>query len=479
MPSIPPASQNPPLDVASSLRRARTVLADELKALSEIERELFWLRASEQASHFAGPLRTLYGQYDIDTLMIEALRVAAHVAVCRPKALRALDQRRAEVPDWFQRPNMIGYVAYCDRFGGTISGVRNKIDYLKELGVGYFHLMSVIRPRDGANDGGFAVLDYCDVDPALGSLSDLADLATELRAADISLCVDLVMNHTAAEHEWAKRAQAGDKHYQDYYLMYPDRTLPDQWEEHLPEVFPELAPGNFTWDACVKKWVWTTFNNYQWDLNYANPDVLLEMASIMGFLANVGIEVLRLDAVAFTWKRMGTDCQNQPEAHLIAQVLRALLAIGAPATICKAEAIVGPDQLVPYLGAHQVEGRRVERQECELAYQNQLMVMLWSSLATRKADLITHAHLRMKAAPSSTAWCTYIRCHDDIGWAIDDADAGAAMNNGASHRRFLSEFYRWACASRRGGNRSWCEAPTAVVCGSARFRRHPIAVYGR
>ncbi len=438
MSSIPPASGLPPLDGALLLDRAKLALANELKALPPDSCELFWLRVGEALPRLLPPLRALYGQLDLDHLTIELLRSAARTAASRPEALRHLDVQRAITPDWFQRPDMIGYVAYAKQFGGSIVGVGKHLDYLNELGVGYFHLMSVIRPREGANDGGFAVVDYCDVDPDLGTLADLSALATSLRERGVSLCIDLVMNHAAAEHEWARKAEAGDPKYRDYFITYPDRELPDQWEACLPEVFPEMAPGNFTWNEPMKRWVWTTFNTYQWDLNYANPDVVIEMSRVMGFLANVGVEVLRLDAVAFTWKRMGTDCQNQPEAHLIVQVLRSILEVGAPATICKAEAIVGPDQLVPYLGAHD----RVVRRECELAYHNQLMVMLWSSLASRDAGLMTHAMSRMRAAPSTTAWCTYVRCHDDIGWAVDDRDAASAMVGGASHRQFLAQFYR-------------------------------------
>ncbi len=442
MRSIPPAGQVPPLDQQTLVRRARAELQTELKALTDAEQSRFWDRAHDQLPQLIATLRALYGSFDLDVVVTEALRVAATTAGERPDELRLLDLHRSAQPDWFQRPDMIGYVAYCKQFAGTISGVQQRIGYLQELGVRYLHLMSVIRPREGANDGGFAVLDYCDVDPALGTLADFTDLAAHLRAADISLCIDFVMNHTAAEHEWARRAIQGDKHYQNYYITYPDRTQPDQYELSLPEVFPEIAPGNFTWSEPLGRWVWTTFNSYQWDLNWANPCVLVEMAAVMGFLANAGVEILRLDAVAFTWKRLGTDCQNQPEAHLIAQALRCILAIGAPATILKAEAIVGPDQLVPYLGTHHVEGVRVERQECELAYHNQLMVMLWSSIASRKADLVTHSHLRMQSAPANTAWCTYVRCHDDIGWAVTDRDAGSAMVSGAAHRGFLAQFFR-------------------------------------
>ncbi len=417
---------------------ARSTLAELLASLTPGDLDAFWLRVQERLGDALGPLDALYGRtHDVTALALELMRRAALAAVARSDELRRLDHDREIRPDWFQRSTMIGYVAYAEQFAGTLQGVAERIGYLRELDVSYLHLMSVIRPREGANDGGFAVADYRNVDPMLGTIDDLATLASSLREQKISLCVDLVMNHTAAEHEWAQRARAGEQRFRDFYLIYPDRSMPNQWERTLPQVFPELAPGNFTWDEGVKGWVWTTFNTFQWDLNYANPDVVVEMFDNMAFLANQGVEVLRLDAVAFTWKRMGTDCQNQPEAHLIVQVLRACLAMAAPATICKAEAIVGPDELVPYLGAHDVV-----RRECELAYNNQLMVMLWSSVATRDVGLMTHAMSRMKTPPSSTAWCTYIRCHDDIGWAITDQDAAAAMVGGATHRQFLTRFFR-------------------------------------
>ncbi len=488
MRSIPPAGQVPPLDVPLLIERARDSLGMHLKALTDSEQTRFWDRVQDHLPSLVAVFRALYGSFDLDVVVHEALRVAAVTAGQRPEELKALDLRRAAQPDWFQRPDMIGYVAYCEQFGGSIDGVAKHVPYLHDLGVRYFHLMSVIRPREGANDGGFAVLDYCDVDPSLGTFENFVELAAQLRSADISLCIDFVMNHTAAEHEWAQRAIDGDKHYLDYYITFPDRVLPDRFETSLPEVFPEMAPGNFTWCEPLQRWVWTTFNNYQWDLNWANPSVLVEMAGIMGFLANAGVEVLRLDAVAFTWKRLGTDCQNQPEAHLIAQALRSIMAIAAPATILKAEAIVGPDQLVPYLGTHHIDGVRVERQECELAYHNQLMVMLWSSLATRQADLITHAHLRMQSAPSNTAWCTYVRCHDDIGWAVTDQDAQSAMVGGASHRSFLAQFFRGDFASSFAEGVAFSSNPetgdertcgtAAALCGidAARRSGDPIAL---
>ncbi|MCB9445123.1 MAG: alpha-amylase, partial [Ardenticatenaceae bacterium] len=333
---------------------------------------------------------------------------------------------------------MVGYVAYPERFSPdhTLNGIAGKIPYLKELGVTYFHLMPLLQPRLGQNDGGYAVMDYRQVKSELGTMADLAGLAGQLRQNDVSLCIDLVCNHTAKEHEWAQKAMAGDPVYQDYYLTFPDRTLPDQYEQTVREIFPEFKAGSFTYYEQMGRWVWTTFNEFQWDLNYSNPAVFAEMLDILLFLANQGVEVLRLDAVAFMWKRMGTDCENQPEAHAILQAFRALSRMAAPGLLLKAEAIVPPPQLVPYLGIGEATNK-----ECEVAYHNVFMVMLWSSLAERKVALMTHALQKMPAIPSSTSWLTYIRCHDDIGWAVTEEDAAAVGLNGYLHRSFLSDFY--------------------------------------
>ncbi len=295
--------------------------------------------------------------------------------------------------------------------------------------------MPLLQPRDGDSDGGYAVADYGAVDPRLGSMAELEVLAAELHGRGMALCIDLVLNHTAREHEWARKALAGDPGYREMFLVYPDRTMPDAYEATLPEVFPDTAPGSFT-EVPGLGWVWTTFHDYQWDLNYANPAVFRQMLAIMLALANRGVDVLRLDAAPFLWKRLGTDCQNQPEAHLLLQAFRALTRLAAPGLVLKAEAIVGPEMLVQYLGAHDRY-----QPECDLAYDNQLMVMLWSTLATRDVRLAGNALSRRRPAPAPTAWVSYLRCHDDIGWAVSDADAAAAGLGGFEHRRFLTEFF--------------------------------------
>lgn len=381
---------------------------------------------------FSG-LAAIYPEELVDTLA----RVVDLIVTTTQQRSRHLRERDLNRPsDWFQSHEAIGYVAYTDLFAGDLQGVRTHIDYLRDLGVTYLHLMPLLQPRPEPNDGGYAVMDYRNVRPDLGSMADLAELATNLHESNIALTLDLVLNHVAEEHEWAVKARAGDPKFRNYFYIYPDRTMPDRFEATLPEVFPAFAPGNFTWNDDVHGWVWTTFNTWQWDVNWSNPDVFCEFVDIIGFLANQGVDCLRLDAIAFTWKREGTNCQNQPEVHQLTQALRAFTRIAAPSTIFKAEAIVGPNEVRAYLGEGEHAGK-----VSDMAYHNSLMVQIWSALAARDARLLVHALNAFAATPSTTAWATYLRCHDDIGWAIDDADAAAMGWSGFGHRNFLADFY--------------------------------------
>ncbi len=403
--------------------------------------DIFWLRFERYFEDIYYPTQDLYGDRPDFPEQVDALfehMVEAYEA--RPEPLRLLDLERQFTSDWFERSNMVGYVCYPDLFAGTLKGVREKVSYFEELGVTYLHLMPLLNPRPAPNDGGYAVMDYRSVKPELGTMEDLKALATDLRERGISLCVDLVINHTAKEHEWAQRAMAGEEKYLEYYYTFPDRTLPDVYEQTLPEIFPDEAPGSFTWYPDMAgngRWVWTTFMEYQWDLNYTNPNVFREMMDIMFFLVNQGVDVLRLDAVPFMWKRIGTNCQNQPEVFKLIQIFRGLMRIVAPAVIFKAEAIVPPDQLQQYVGVKTTVGK-----QCELAYNNQLMVMLWSALATHKATLLPyvfHKHTPPLLIDSSPI--NYLRNHDDIGWAMADEDLAAIGEDPFLHRQFLNQFY--------------------------------------
>jgi amylosucrase len=366
----------------------------------------------------------------------EVVKVISSVHGARKPALRQRDLERSYRPDWFQSNDALGYVCYVDLFAGDLAALRGRVDYLKDLGVTYLHLMPLLTPRPGANDGGYAVMDYRSVRSDLGTMAQLSILADELHQAGISLTLDLVLNHVAKEHEWAMKAKAGDARYRDYFFIYPDRTIPDQYEKTLPEIFPTFAPGNFTWNPEVSGWVWTTFNEYQWDVNWANPNLFLEYLDVIGFLSNNGADCIRLDAIAFIWKRLGTDSQNQPEVHAITQALRSAVRIFSPSTIFKAEAIVGPKDLVNYLGQGEHAGK-----VSDIAYHNSLMVQIWSALASRDGRLLSTALGTFAPVPTNAAWATYLRCHDDIGWAIDDSDTAKLLVVGAEHRKFLADFY--------------------------------------
>ncbi len=383
--------------------------------------------------------RGLEEVYDLAAVLPRVVDVVAAAHAARSSALRAHDRARVLRPDWFQEPGVLGYAAYAERFAGTLQGVRERLPYLRELGVTYLHLMPLLQPRPAPNDGGYAVADYRAVRADLGHMADLAQLCTALHEQGMTLTLDLVLNHVAREHDWAQRARAGQERYRRYFLLFPDRTLPDAYERTLPEVFPDFAPGSFTWDDDAAAWVWTTFNSWQWDLDWTNPDVFCEFAEIVLYLANQGVDCLRLDAIAFVWKRMGTSCQNQPEVHAITQALRAVAHIVAPSVVFKAEAIVGPDQLVRYLGTGAHAGR-----VSDLAYHNSLMVQLWSALATRDVRLLVQSLSQFPPKATTTAWATYLRCHDDIGWAVADSDAAAVGWDGHAHRVFLSDFYSGA-----------------------------------
>ncbi len=381
-------------------------------------------------------LTRVFGPDQAEQTTDQLLEIARVAYGQRSTELRRLDERRLAQPDWFQLPSMVGYAVYADRFAGDLAGVGAQAPYLRDLGIGYLHLMPLLTPRPTPNDGGYAVADYRSVREDLGTVDDLAALTATLRSQGISLCLDLVLNHVAREHAWATAARAGDPGKRDYFYVFADRKIPDAYEATLPEVFPDFAPGNFTWDDELAGWVWTTFNDYQWDVNWSNPTVLCEYADIILTLANLGVEVFRLDAIAFLWKRLGTDCQNQPEVHDLTQALRTVARIACPAVLFKAEAIVAPAELPAYLGVGEHAGK-----VSDLAYHNSLMVQIWSMLASGEVGLATHALQGLPQPPDTTAWVTYVRCHDDIGWAVSDEDAHAVGLNPWQHRRFLSDWY--------------------------------------
>jgi amylosucrase len=424
--------------LALSLARLRPRLEAAFRAEPGADPALWDAFVTRLNRHFPalfGPLFALYGdRYDFFFHLERVLLLALRSWLDRPADLRDLDARREADPVWFLAERMVGATGYVDRFAGDLAGLRAKLPYLRELGVTYLHLMPLFEAPAANSDGGYAVSSYRQVNPALGTMDQLADLAAELRRQGISLALDFVFNHTSDEHAWALDLLDGgdpDDEETSAYLTFPDRALPDAYGRTLRDIFPETRPGSFTYRADLGRWVWTTFYGFQWDLNYANPTVFWRMAGELLFLANRGVEVLRLDAVAFVWKKLGTPSESLPEAHQVVRAYNALARIAAPALLFKSEAIVHPDEVASYIAP----------EECQLSYDPLLMALLWEALATRDARLLRQSLSHRLAVPPGCAWVNYVRGHDDIGWTFDDGDAAAVGINGFDHRRFLNAFY--------------------------------------
>ncbi len=403
-----------------------------LKNLPSEETRAYERRLKAHWPKLHGILRELYGgREEFEQFSEQLKRTMADSWKERAEALKRLDLKREAEPFWYQSQEMVGGVLYVDLFSDNLANLFENIPYFKELGLTYLHLMPLFAVPHGDSDGGYAVSSYRAVHPDLGTMEELGNLARVLREEGISLVLDFVFNHTASDHEWAQRARAGDPRYIDFYHTFSDRTMPDRYEQNLREIFPTVRRGSFTWDETMGRWVWTTFNNFQWDLNYANPAVFRAMAEEMLYLANAGVQVLRLDAVAFIWKQMGTACENLPQAHKIIQAFNAVARIAAPALLFKSEAIVHPDEVLRYISL----------EECPLSYNPMLMALIWEATATREVKLLEQAVKTRTRLPEGCSWVNYLRCHDDIGWTFDDDDARRVGIDPAAHRRFLNAFF--------------------------------------
>jgi amylosucrase len=424
---VPPSLDDPR---QAQLARLDTALRQRL-VRSMRSAQPFLERVHRHLPTLRDELAVLYGhQADFEDVVLELL-VTAHASWRdRSAELRALDAEREQDPQWFQSERMLGGVCYIDLFAGDLKGIEASIPYFQELGLTYLHLMPPYDCPQPHNDGGYAVSSYRRVNPKLGTMADLRRVATRLRKAGISLVLDFVFNHTSDEHDWAVAARAGDPAYRDYYFIFEGRTEPDRYERTLREIFPDEHPGAFS-PLDSDRWVWTTFHSYQWDLNYGNPQVFRAMAEEMLFIANLGVQFIRMDAVAFVWKRLGTSCENLPEAHTLIRAYNALARIAAPALLFKSEAIVHPDDVVRYISP----------QECQVSYNPLQMALLWNSLATREVNLLQQALEQRHALPDGTAWVNYVRSHDDIGWTFADEDAIHHGIQGFDHRQFLNRFY--------------------------------------
>ncbi len=386
----------------------------------------------------------------------------------RPEALRALDAEREQDPGWYKGHDLVGMLMYVSAFAGTLSGVREKLDYIQDCGVNYLHLMPLLASPAGRSDGGYAVEDFRRVQEELGTMEDLSALAMDCHERGIAVCLDFVMNHTSEDHEWARRAKAGEKEYQDRYFFYDDWEIPWKFEKTVPQVFPTTAPGNFSWCPEVKKDVMTTFYPYQWDLDYSNPVVFNDMTENMLFLCNQGVDVIRLDAVPYIWKELGTQCRNLPQVHSLVRMMRMVCEIVCPGTLLLGEVVMEPSKVVPYFGT-------VEKPECHLLYNVTTMASTWHTVATGDVRLLRHQLGQVFALPREYTFLNYLRCHDDIGWGLDYGFLSGFGMNEVSHKRYLNDYLtgKWYGSPARGelynddprlGDARLC-GTTASLCG--------------
>jgi amylosucrase len=398
---------------------------------------LFYTRFIANASAIKELYDELYEQHSTgDVTFDKLLHTIIAANANRSEALKQRDLAKTEESYWFLSNKIAGMSLYVDRFCGNLKKLTTKLSYFEKLGVNFLHLMPVFESPANESDGGYAVSNFRKVDERFGTLTDLKSLQKKMLQKDMYLMIDIVLNHTSHQHEWAQKAKEGDQYYQDFFYFFNDRTLPDEYEKTMPEVFPDAAPGSFTYVPEYNKWVMTVFHNYQWDLNYRNPEVLVAMLDTIFFYANLGVDILRIDAPAFIWKEIGTTCQNLREAHTILRLLKQCVQVAAPGVALLGEAIVAPKEIMKYFGTGSYTAK-----ECDFAYNATHMALQWDALASGDTRVMLAAQHEILRKPFGTSWITYTRCHDDIGLGYDDYMIEQAGLNAYEHRIFLKNYY--------------------------------------
>ena len=381
-------------------------------------------------------LRWLYMElYDNGSMFYELVERLRSFYQERRDSLKAIDRSRESDPNWYRRNDLLGMMLYIDNFAGTINGVREKLDYLKKSNVNYIHLMPFLETVPGRSDGGYAVKDFRKVQPSLGTMEDLEKLTNDCHERGMQVCMDFVMNHTSEDHEWAVRARQGEGEYMSRYFFFDSWDIPGRYEQTVPQVFPTTAPGNFTWLPECSHHVMTTFYPYQWDLNYRNPRVFNEMMANFLYLANRGIDIIRIDAVPYIWKELGTQCRNLKQVHTIVRMMRMIGGIVCPSVLLLGEVVMEPEKVVPYFGT-------LKKPECHMLYNVTTMATTWHTVATRDTTLLRQQLDKAFALPKEYVFLNYLRCHDDIGWGLDyDALSHFGITE-RSHKAYLNNFFR-------------------------------------
>lgn len=381
-------------------------------------------------------LRWLYMElYDNGSMFYELMTRLYAFYRERADSLKEIDRKREADPNWYRRNDLLGMMLYIDNFGGTLRGVGEKLSYLEKSGVNYIHLMPFLETVPGRSDGGYAVKDFRKVQPQLGTMEDLEALTRACHEKGIQVCMDFVMNHTSEDHEWAARARRGEGEYMSRYFFFDSPQIPEQYEKTVPQVFPTTAPGNFTWLPECGHYVMTTFYPYQWDLNYGSPRVFNEMMANFLYLVNRGIDVLRIDAVPYIWKELGTSCRNLKQVHTIVRMMRMICEIVCPSVLLLGEVVMEPAKVVPYFGT-------VEKPECHMLYNVTTMATTWHTVATQDTTLLREQLGKVFALPKQYVFQNYLRCHDDIGWGLDYDSLSRFGIEERAHKAYLNDYFR-------------------------------------
>jgi amylosucrase len=405
-------------------------------------------------------LRWLYMElYDNDSMFAELCDRMREFYLERNKVLKASDQKRESDQNWYKQNDMLGMMFYIDNFAGNMKGVEAKLDYIEACNVNYVHLMPFLDTPEGRSDGGYAVSDFRKVQPKLGSMEDLDSLTAACHKKGINVCMDFVMNHTSEDHEWAKKARQGDGEYMSRYFFFDNGEEPAMYEKTVPQVFPTTAPGNFTWLPDIGHHVMTTFYPYQWDLNYKNPRVFNEMMYNFLFLANRGIDIIRIDAVPYIWKELNTSCRNLLQVHTIVRMMRMISEIVCPGILLLGEVVMEPEKVTPYFGT-------VEKPECHMLYNVTTMATTWHTVATRDVKLLKKQLDIVNALPKDYVFLNYLRCHDDIGWGLDYATLKMDGMEERAHKKYLNDYFQGYDGDSRSRGELYNADP---VTGDARF----------
>ena len=405
-------------------------------------------------------LRWLYMElYENDSMFAELCEQMYQFYLERNDALKKLDTNREKDKDWYKQNDMLGMMFYIDNFAGNMKGVQSKLDYIEQCNVNYIHLMPFLETPEGRSDGGYAVADFRKVQEKLGSMEDLESLTAACHKKNINVCMDFVMNHTSEDHEWAKKARQGYGEYMSRYFFYDNADIPAQYERTVPQVFPTTAPGNFTWIEDIGHYVMTTFYPYQWDLNYRNPRVFNDMMYNFLFLANRGIDIIRIDAVPYIWKEMNTPCRNLKQVHTIVRMMRMICEIICPSVLLLGEVVMEPEKVVPYFGT-------VEKPECHMLYNVTTMATTWHTVATRNVKLLKQQLDIVNGLPKEYVFLNYLRCHDDIGWGLDYGTLQMEGMGERSHKQYLNDYFQGYTEDSTSRGELYNADP---VTGDARF----------